>query len=198
MVTLLLACGWILSGPDGLVWTLIAGVLSLALSPRVSPRLVLRLYRARPLYPRRSAGRPCRPGTHLRARGASAIVGAVLRPQPDANAFAVGHSPEAAIALTDGLLRHLTLRELAGVLAHEVSHVRNHDLWIVGLADAIGRLTSLMSFFGMILLAIDLPICCRRDRLSALGLDPAAHIRSHHRQSFAAGALAHAGVRRGP
>jgi heat shock protein HtpX len=58
------------------------------------------------------------------------------------NAFAVGQSEEVAIALTDGLLRHLTLRELAGVLACEVSHVRNQDLWIMGLADAIGRLTS--------------------------------------------------------
>jgi len=73
------------------------------------------------------------------------------------NAFAVGQSEEVAIALTDGLLRHLTLRELAGVLAYEVSHVRNQDLWIMGLADAIGRLTSLISFFGMILLVIDLP-----------------------------------------
>src|SRR5262249_44714894 len=50
MVALLSACGWILGGPGGIVWALIAGGLSLSFSPRISPALVLRLYRARLLH----------------------------------------------------------------------------------------------------------------------------------------------------
>jgi heat shock protein HtpX len=76
------------------------------------------------------------------ARGLPQAPALYYVPSRMLNAFAVGQRHEVAIALTDGLLRHLTLRELAGVLAHEVGHVRNHDLWIMGLADAIGRLTS--------------------------------------------------------
>ena len=60
------------------------------------------------------------------------------------NAFAVGGRDDAVIAMTDGMLRALTLRELAGVLAHEVSHIRNRDLWLMSIADLAGRLTRLM------------------------------------------------------
>jgi heat shock protein HtpX len=157
MVALLSACGWILAGPQGIVWALIAGGLSLLFSPRVSPKLVLRLYRARPLHPTELPAvyqvltRVCE------RAGLPQVPVLYYVPSRMLNAFAVGQSQEATIALTDGLLRHLTLRELAGVIAHEVSHVRNRDLWIMGLADAIGRITSVMSFLGMVLLVINLP-----------------------------------------
>jgi heat shock protein HtpX len=74
------------------------------------------------------------------------------------NAFAVGRPDDAAIALTDGLLRTLSLRELSGVVAHEISHIRNNDLWIMGLADTVGRLTRLMTLFGVALLIVSLPL----------------------------------------
>jgi Zn-dependent protease with chaperone function len=74
------------------------------------------------------------------------------------NAFAVGRPDDAVIALTDGLLRNLTLRELAGVLAHETSHIRNHDLWLMGLADLDSRLTRLMTLVGLLLMILALPL----------------------------------------
>lgn len=88
-------CGWLLLGFEGLVWIVGGAALGLAFSPRLSPRMILSLYRA---------------------------------------------------------------RELAGVLAHELSHVRNNDLWIMNLADAISRLTMVMSYVGMILLLVSLPL----------------------------------------
>jgi heat shock protein HtpX len=52
----------------------------------------------------------------------------------------------------------LTLRELAGVLAHEVSHIRNRDLWLMSIADLAGRLTHMMSLFGVALVMVSLPL----------------------------------------
>ena len=74
------------------------------------------------------------------------------------NAFTVGDREEAVIALTDGMLRRLDLRELAGVLAHEVSHIRNRDLWLMSLADLAGRLTRVMTLLGLGLVIVGLPL----------------------------------------
>ena len=57
------------------------------------------------------------------------------------NAFATGTPDKAVIGITEGLLRRLSLRELAGVLAHEISHVRNNDLAVMSLADVMTRFT---------------------------------------------------------
>ena len=81
-----------------------------------------------------------------------------LVPSRVLNAFAVGTRDNAAIAVTDGMLRSLSLRELAGVLAHEISHIRNRDLWVMNLADTISRLTAVMSFLGMMMLIFLLPL----------------------------------------
>ena len=78
-------------------------------------------------------------------------------PSPTLNAFAVGRPEHAAIGLTSGLLQRLSLRELAGVLAHEMSHIRNNDLWIMGLADTMSRMTQAMSFTGMVLMFLNVP-----------------------------------------
>ena len=60
--------------------------------------------------------------------------------------------------MTDGLLRELDPRELVGVLAHEVSHIRNNDLRVMGLADLFSRATGLLSFLGQLLLLLNLPL----------------------------------------
>ena len=62
----------------------------------------------------------------------------------------------AAIAVTEGLLRRLTLREIAGVLAHEISHISNNDLRVMGLADALTRLAQAMSYVALFLAALNL------------------------------------------
>jgi heat shock protein HtpX len=74
------------------------------------------------------------------------------------NAFAVGTRRNAAIGLTDGLLRGLNLRELTGVLAHEMSHIRNNDMRSMSVADVISRVTNLFSTFGKFLLLVNLPL----------------------------------------
>ncbi|MBN0161817.1 M48 family metalloprotease, partial [Pseudomonas aeruginosa] len=78
-------------------------------------------------------------------------------PSAVVNAFATGSKQHASIALTDGLLRSLSPRELAGVLAHEVAHIANEDLRVMGLADSVSRLTSLLAMVGQIAIVFSLP-----------------------------------------
>ncbi len=158
MVLLLAVCAWSLAGIEGVLWAVIGGTAGLLLSPRISPRLVLAMYGAREI-PRHQL-----PDLHallsVIAKRADLPVIPRLFYVPSAmlNAFAVGRRDDAAIALTDGILRTLTMRELAGVLAHEVSHVRNNDLWVMNLADVMSRITRMMAFAGLLLLMFTLPM----------------------------------------
>lgn len=85
-----------------------------------------------------------------------AIVGQVPMPKvfiiEDAspNAFATGNNPEhAAVAATTGLLNRLNREELEGVMAHEISHVRNYDIRLSTIALALSAAISLLVNIGM-------------------------------------------------
>jgi heat shock protein HtpX len=60
--------------------------------------------------------------------------------------------------LTDGILRAMNMRELTGILAHELNHVRGNDMRVMGMADIISRMTTFLSLAGQILLLINLPL----------------------------------------
>jgi heat shock protein HtpX len=158
IVGLLALCGWVLFGPDGLVGMALGAAIALALSPKISPGMVLRLYRAREIEPRHLP-EVLRVLAALAERaGLERVPRLYYVPSTMLNAFAVGERDDAVIEVTDGMLRTLDLRELSGVLAHEISHIRNRDLWLMGIADLAGRLTRLMTLFGLALLFVGLPL----------------------------------------
>jgi heat shock protein HtpX len=79
-------------------------------------------------------------------------------PSATLNAFAAGAPSNAAIGITEGLLRRLDLRQLAGVIAHEMSHIRNNDLRVMAMADALTRFTQVLAYFGLLLAFLNIPL----------------------------------------
>lgn len=102
-----------------------------------SDRLVLRLHRARPL-PREEA-----PDLHavvdeLAGRAGIPVPRLYLIPDERPNAFATGRNPRhGVVAVTDGIVRLLDRRELRGVIAHELAHIKNRDI-LVSTVAAVG------------------------------------------------------------
>lgn len=74
-------------------------------------------------------------------------------PSLEITAFSLGGRSRAAIAVSEGLLRRLTLRETAGMLAHEVAHIRSGDAQLFALSDASARVAQLLGLGGTALLA---------------------------------------------
>jgi heat shock protein HtpX len=152
---LLLWVGEALGGTQGLMLGLVfAAVMNLG-SYWFSDRIVLRMYGARELTP--EAG----PDLHRMVRELAAgaqmpMPRLYLIPSDSPNAFATGRSPShAAVAVTEGILRLLTPDELRGVLAHELSHVRNRDTLIsavaatlAGVVLMVARMAQFAAIFG--------------------------------------------------
>ena len=157
MGTLVSLSGYAFAGGFGLLLALgTIGMIALSGS-RIGAAFVLRSYQARPIQPQRA------PELHqlFSALAQRARISPPPRlyyvPSKVMNAFAVGQGDDAAVAVTDGLLRALNPRELAGVLAHELSHVRHQDIYIMGLADAFSRVTALLGQLGQLLILLSIP-----------------------------------------
>lgn len=158
MLGLLTLCAWVLFGGSAALWALAGWLVALLISPRASPRVVLRLYGASQLT-RRSFPQGFAILERLVRRAELEHMPSFWYvPSPILNAFTMGRGDRVAIAVTDGMIRALNAREFSGVLAHEISHIRNGDLWVMMLADSIGRLTNLMTIGGGLLLVINLPL----------------------------------------
>ncbi len=141
LATLLATVGWLLWGNDGILYMLVFCAVSLVLQPLAGPELVLRLYRAQPI------ARSAAPELHALVERLAARAGLPRVPRlyfvdtPIVNAFSVGNHNDAAIALTSGLLARLDLRQITGVLAHEVAHIAHGDIHVMSLADSLTRRT---------------------------------------------------------
>jgi heat shock protein HtpX len=73
-----------------------------------------------------------------------------LMDNPQPNAFATGRNPEnSAVAATTGLLQTLTHEEIAGVMAHELAHIKNRDTLIMTVTATLAGAISMLAQFGM-------------------------------------------------
>jgi heat shock protein HtpX len=133
----MLAIGQWLGGSAGLTIALIFAVVVNFGSYWFSDKIVLRMYNAREIG-EAEAPMVYRIVHNLALRAGMPMPKLYIIPSEGANAFATGRNPQhAAVAVTEGILRLMNERELTGVLAHELSHVKNRDILISSIAATL-------------------------------------------------------------
>ena len=152
MTALFMGVGYLIGGTGGTVIALVVAALMNVFTWWNSDRMVLRMHNAQPVTPGDRLGLHALTAELAKNAGLpEPKVYLIDTPQP--NAFATGRNPaNAAVAVTSGLLRSVTREELAGVIAHELAHIRNHDTAIMTVtatfAGAISMLANFALFFG--------------------------------------------------
>ncbi|HEY0590484.1 MAG TPA: zinc metalloprotease HtpX [Thermoanaerobaculia bacterium] len=120
-----------------------------------SDRLVLRMHRAEPVT-EAEAPRLYAVIRELAMRASIPMPRVYRIPSPQPNAFATGRNPKhGVVAVTDGILQILSERELRGVLAHEIGHIKNRDILVstiaatvAGAISWIGNMLQFTALFG--------------------------------------------------
>lgn len=152
MTALFLVAGYLIGGQAGMLMAFGIAVATNAFAYWNSDKMVLAMYRARPVD---AATAPEFHGivARLAANAGLPMPRVYLIDNDQPNAFATGRNPaNAAVAATTGLLRMLTPEEVAAVMAHELAHVKNRDTLTMTvtatIAGAIGMLANFALFFG--------------------------------------------------
>lgn len=138
--------GWTIGGQSGMVIALaIAAAMNIG-SYWFSDKIVLKMYGARQIH-----DGPLYQMTHnLAMRAGLPMPRVFIIDSPQPNAFATGRNPQnAAVAVNTGLMDILNERELAGVVAHELAHIRNRDTLIMTVTATIAGAISMLANFGM-------------------------------------------------
>jgi len=116
-----------------------------------SDRIVLAMHHAREIDPAEAPDLH-RMVTELAARAGIPMPRVYLIPEAQPNAFATGRNPShAVVAVTEGILGLLSARELRGVLAHEIAHIKNRDILVSSIAAALASLVTYVAHaFGFL------------------------------------------------
>jgi heat shock protein HtpX len=146
---LFMGVGFLIGGQQGaLIALLVAGAMNL-FAYWNSDRMVLSMHGAAEID-ERSAPELFRVVRELAARAGLPMPRVYIMDNPQPNAFATGRNPEhSAVAVTTGLLEALNREELAGVIAHELAHIRNRDTLIMTITATIAGAISMLAQFGM-------------------------------------------------
>ena len=152
IVALFGAVGMLLGGAQGMLIALLIGAGMNVFAYWNSDKMVLRMYNAREVDAQ-SGGRYHAIVRELAANAGLPMPRVYIIDQAQPNAFATGRNPEhAAVAATTGIMQLLSERELRGVMAHELAHIKNRDILIstmsATVAGAISMLANFAMFFG--------------------------------------------------
>ena len=152
LMSLFLLAGQALGGSQGLIIALVLGGLFNFIMYFFSDKLVLRMYGAQ-VVTAEQAPELYQMVDRLRQRAGLPMPQVAIAPQEQPNAFATGRNPDhAVVAVTTGILKYMPRDELEGVIAHELAHVKNHDMLIstiaAGVAGALSNLPYLLLFGG--------------------------------------------------
>ena len=148
MLLLLALCGWIIGGEAGVRWAVSGETLPPPPPPAITPEAMRRQFGARLLRRSELPALFDILAVLSRRAGLPHMPELYCLPEAGMNAYALGSPDHSAITLTEGLLRGMTLNEVAGILAHEVAHIRNDDGAVMTLAAALHCATALVAGFG--------------------------------------------------
>jgi heat shock protein HtpX len=148
LAALLVVIGGFIGGKNGATIALLIALAMNFVSYWFSDKIVLRMYKAQPVTASEA------PDLYnlvrqLADRAGLPMPKVYIIPDESPNAFATGRNPShAAVAVTEGILRLLSWEELAGVLGHELGHVKNRDILIQSMAATIGTAITYLAQFG--------------------------------------------------
>jgi heat shock protein HtpX len=147
MSALLLFLGEALGGAQGLVLGFVFAIGTNFVSYWFSDKIVLKMYGAKEVGPGHKLYEMT---TRLASRAGLPQPKVYIIAEQSPNAFATGRDPQhAAVAATEGILRVLNDDELAGVIAHELAHIKHRDILISSIAATLGAAIMMMARFAM-------------------------------------------------
>ncbi|MGH7663712.1 MAG: zinc metalloprotease HtpX [Gemmatimonadaceae bacterium] len=143
------AIGLAFGGQSGMIMALaFAGVMNFVMY-FASSKMVLKMYKAR-VVTEAEAPELYRMVDRLRQRAGLPMPTVAIAPHAQPNAFATGRNPEhAVVCVTAGILDLVTQSELEGVIAHELAHIRNHDMLLQTFTATVAGAISNLAWFGL-------------------------------------------------
>jgi len=149
MTALFMGVGFMIGGETGMLLALVVAGGMNVFAYWNSDKLVLRMHGAQEVD-ERTAPELFQMVRELAQRAELPMPRVYLMDNPQPNAFATGRNPEnSAVAATTGLLRTLSREEIAGVMAHELAHIKNRDTLIMTVTATLAGAVSMLAQFGM-------------------------------------------------
>jgi heat shock protein HtpX len=149
LTALFMGVGFLIGGKGGALIALVVAAGMNLFTWWNSDRMVLSMYGAHQVD-QHSAPDLYNLVAELAARAQLPMPRVFIMDEAQPNAFATGRNPDnAAVAVTVGLMQQLSRDELAGVIAHELAHIRNHDTLLMTITATIAGAISMIAQFGM-------------------------------------------------
>src|SRR4029079_10315749 len=149
LTALFMGLGFLIGGTSGAMIALVVAAAMNLFTYWNSDRMVLSTYGAHEVD-RKTAPDLYNLAAELAARASLPMPRVFLIDEAQPNAFATGRNPDnAAVAVSVGLMQQLSREELAGVIAHELAHIRNHDTLLMTITATIAGAISMIAQFGM-------------------------------------------------
>ncbi|MBU3918043.1 M48 family metalloprotease [bacterium] len=158
MIMMLGFMGYTIAGFTGIIWILVISGFGYLVNRNFSIIQVLRRKKIRSISLDESPVLYIMLERLAQKAGLSKTPSLYLDESPEINAYAIESKDDSAIIISQGILKTLDSREMVGVLAHEVAHLKNKDVQIMLLVEQIRRFTGYMAFIGQVLLVLNLPL----------------------------------------
>jgi len=149
MVALFGVVGGMLGGQNGMLLALVVAAVMSFVMYFNSGKMALRAYKAQ-VISREQAPELYDLVDRLRQRAGLPMPTLAVAPHPQPNAFATGRDPEhAVVCVTQGLMQLVDRDELAGVIAHELGHIKNRDMLLQTISATMAGAITNLARFGM-------------------------------------------------